>query len=217
MAATLVVGCGGFGGPMRAAAPGPVVPPLATTPTSAAGTLITPELLGAARNACGEPNVVPAAIALDFAVEAKRFGLTLGGAQNLHFARSGDSYRMTGTMRAAAGLYNLDATSNGQLADGVLRPADYVEKRAGRDPQHTTLDWSAQLARFNGADAAPTQPRMQDRLTLQLQLGWLLRREPGGRRATRQRLPLRATRCRDAAAGGRHVGVGAAGANRSGR
>jgi hypothetical protein len=111
-------------------------------------------------------------------VQAERYGLTLSGDNALTFALQGDRYEMTGQTTAAGGLYRAVFRSSGTVAGGVLRPVTYAEKRGSKGEQRTDLDWTADRVTFSGSDPAPTQPQMQDRLTLLLQVGWTWRLQP---------------------------------------
>src|SRR5262249_43460947 len=58
-----------------------------------------------------------------------------------------------------------------------LRPLEFVESRGSRTPQTATFDWDAKLVHFSAAadTPAPTEPGLQDRVSVLLQLALQVR------------------------------------------
>lgn len=124
---------------------------------------------------CSEAAPLPAAVRLEYAVAASRGVVGLQGDHVLTFSRdAAGNYSMRSDTRSA--LYNAQQTSRGTLGAGGLVPVEYTE-RTQRRPQATTrLDWAAGSVSFSRTDeVVPTQPQMQDRLSLLLQLVWRAR------------------------------------------
>ena len=84
----------------------------------------------------------------------------------------GKTYRLTAHMKGK-GLFALrgDATraSRGSIAADGLHPAEFEDKRSGRDPVRATFDWPGKTLTFHPKDGAPEirplPPDLQDRLS----------------------------------------------------
>jgi hypothetical protein len=101
--------------------------------------------------------------------------LGLSGTSTLALTRAADDYALV--YETVAGVwFSARQTSRGRIgADGVM-PLEYTERNGNKPQLFTHLDWSAGRVTFSATDkAVPTQPQMQDRLSLLLQVGWLLR------------------------------------------
>ena len=101
--------------------------------------------------------------------------LGLSGTSTLTLTRAADDYALL--YETVAGVwFSARQTSRGRIgADGVM-PVDYTERNGNKPLLSTHLDWSAGRVTFSATDkVVPTHPQMQDRLSLLLQVGWLLR------------------------------------------
>lgn len=84
----------------------------------------------------------------------------------------GKTYRLSAHMKGK-GLFALrgDATrsSRGSIAADGLHPAEFEDKRTGRDAVRATFDWSAKVLTLHGKDGGaetrPLPPDLQDRLS----------------------------------------------------
>ena len=84
----------------------------------------------------------------------------------------GKTYRLSAQMKGK-GLFALrgDATrtSRGSIAADGLRPAEFEDKRTGRDAVRATFDWPAKVMTLHGKDGAvetrPLPADLQDRLS----------------------------------------------------
>lgn len=140
---------------------------------------------------CGEPDAWPPPFRLAFEATATRSLLWITGDSDLVLTRAGDGYSLVSETNAA-GFYHARQSSRGVVAAGGLVPIEYTEQR-GRRPQATTkFDWRARRVGFSAAaDVAETRARMQDRLSLLLELGGALKLRPA---ATVVELPVAGVR-----------------------
>jgi Protein of unknown function (DUF3108) len=129
---------------------------------------------------CPAANEWPAKMRLEYDVTASRGPFSISGESVLLFERTETSYSLTVTTDSAA-IYHARQTSRGSIEPAGLRPTEYVETRGKRAPLTTTFDWNAKSVMFSAyPDAsAPTQPGLQDRASLLLQLVWLERGAAG--------------------------------------
>lgn len=127
---------------------------------------------------CGDAAAWPPPFRLVFEATATRSLLWITGESDLVLTRDGDGYVLVSETNAA-GFYHARQSSRGLVAAGGLVPVEYTEQR-GRRPQETaTFDWRARRVRFSAAaQFAETRPRMQDRLSLLLELGRLAKLQP---------------------------------------
>lgn len=127
---------------------------------------------------CGAADAWPPPFRLEFDATATRSPLWITGDSDLVFTRADDGYSLVSETNAA-GFYHARQSSRGVVAAGGLVPIEYTERR-GRRPQATTkFDWRAHRVSFSAAtDVAETRARMQDRLSLLLELGRALKLRP---------------------------------------
>src|SRR5262249_29188170 len=102
----------------------------------------------------------------------------LSGESALQFQRNGDAYTITVDTDAAL-VYHARQISRGTIDANGLRPNEFIEDRSGKATQTTTFDWNAGVVLFTTAPDAPgkTEPGLQDRASLLLQMTWLHRLE----------------------------------------
>ena len=117
----------------------------------------------------------PPSFRLEYDARATRAFLSLSGASTLILRREADGYSLVSETSAGV-WFSARQSSRGQIGTAGVVPAEYAE-RSGRKPQMATrLDWKDERVTFSATDkVVPTQPQMQDRLSLLLQLGWALR------------------------------------------
>lgn len=136
-----------------------------------------------ARLDCPLPARVPEALKVTYEVSATRGAFALPGESTLRFKTSGGAYELSSETRAL-GVFRATQSSNGKVQAGVLVPAQYSESRTGRAGFQATFDWTRGKVVFVPSDQesppaeSPTQPLLQDRLTLLLQVGWQLQARP---------------------------------------
>ncbi len=95
----------------------------------------------------------------------------------------GDRYRVTTEGRAqglTALLYSgvMTQSSSGRLGPDGLMPERFVEQRGKRPERWSAIDYAGAQASFSGGQRVPLQPGSQDRLSMVLQLGLILRAQP---------------------------------------
>jgi hypothetical protein len=150
----------------------------------------TAALLRAASGAdlrCGPGAALDASIRLEYAVTASRSPLTLSGDGVVTYQRGGDRYAMTSSLRAA-GIFDAQQRSEGAVVGGGLVPHTFSHRGGNRPPLAVEFDWQAGRVTFSpGGATEPARQRMQDRLSLLLQLPWLVRADP---EADRFELPV---------------------------
>jgi hypothetical protein len=103
--------------------------------------------------------------------------VTLHAQTTTQWSRQGARYQAHLHMDSTV---SFDQDSSGQiLADGMLAPTHYEEKRPFHQPDVVQIDWSNHLVRFGADPLQPTPaPGSQDRLALQFQLAQLLHNHP---------------------------------------
>jgi hypothetical protein len=140
---------------------------------------------------CGEAHAWPPPFRLAFEATATRSLLWITGDSDLALTREGDGYSLVSETNAA-GFYHARQRSRGVIGAGGFVPIEYTERR-GRRPQATTkFDWGARRVRFSAAaEIAETRARMQDRLSLLIELGRVLKLRPA---ATFVELPVAGVR-----------------------
>jgi hypothetical protein len=137
-------------------------------------------LPGAGRAAadCGAAGAWPPPFRFAFDAVATRTPLWIAGDSDLVLTRDGDGYLLVAETRAV-GFYHARQSSRGAVGAGGLVPLEYTEQRWRRPQATTKFDWSARRVSFSAVpEAGQTQPRMQDRLSLLLELGRTLRLQP---------------------------------------
>ncbi len=135
----------------------------------------------AAEAQCTDGAPLAGSLRLDYAVTASRSVLTLNGDGTITYRRQGDTYELASTLQAF-GIFEASQQSRGMVSSGGLVPQAYVQRTGRRTPRTATLNWTAGKVSFSAAkERYPTQPQMQDRLSLLLQLAWRLQREPAAR------------------------------------
>jgi hypothetical protein len=151
--------------------------------TAASGTLAA--LLSAVAGAeprCGPDAAADASIRLEYAVTATRPPLALSGDGVVTYQRSGDRYRMTSSLRAL-GLFEARQESEGVVGGRGLVPHRFSHRSGNRPPHTVDFDWQAGRVTFGPSGTSePIRDRMQDRLSLLLQLSWLHHADSGAGR-----------------------------------
>lgn len=140
---------------------------------------------------CGEAHAWPPPFRLAFEATAARSLAWITGESDLALTREGDGYALVSETNAA-GFYRARQSSRGVITAGGFVPTEYTEQR-GRRPQATTkFDWRARRVSFSAAaEVTETRARMQDRLSLLLELGRALKLRPA---ATVVELPVAGVR-----------------------
>ncbi len=127
---------------------------------------------------CPPLNAWPRYLRLEYAVTATRSVLSVDGISVLTMERDGDGYRLQLSLDAT-GIYHAEQRSRGRLESDALRPERFDEQRTRRPPLSVAIDWTAKRVSFAANNSsAPTQPRLQDRLSLLMQLTRDLRAQP---------------------------------------
>jgi hypothetical protein len=134
---------------------------------------------GAAELVCGAQAPLDSSFRLEYAVTASRSVLSLAGDGLFEYRRQGDSYRIESSV-VAAGIFEAQQASTGSVrADGLV-PRRFTLRSSRREPRSIDFDWAARRVSFSHTGGSePTQPRMQDRLSLMMQLAWRHRSDPG--------------------------------------
>lgn len=128
--------------------------------------------------ACDANAPLPARFRLAYDAQASRGPFTLEGENELIYTTDGPRYTLRSVTRSV--LFTAEQESIGEVRGVVLVPGRYTERTARREPRHVQFDWRARRVLFSGADeSAPTQPLLQDRLSLLLQVGQQLRAQSG--------------------------------------
>ncbi len=133
--------------------------------------------------ACNDTSPLPARFRLAFNAQASRGPFTLDGENELIFSRDGPRYTLRSVTRSV--LFDAEQESVGDILDtplagAMLVPSRYSERAGRREPRRVQFDWRARRVTFSNADeAVATQPLLQDRLSLLLQVGQQLRAQGG--------------------------------------
>jgi hypothetical protein len=128
--------------------------------------------------ACGDHAPLSLPLRMDYAVTASRSVLALSGDGTVVYRPSGDDYAMESSLRAL-GVFEAQQTSAGAIRPAGLVPRAYTEGNSRRPTRSVEFDWKAQRVTFSQTgESQPTQPQMQDRLSLLMHLAWRQRREP---------------------------------------
>jgi hypothetical protein len=128
--------------------------------------------------ACGDTSPLPERFRLAYDAQASRGPFTLDGENELSFSREGPRYTLRSVTRSV--LFDAEQESVGEVQGTVLVPSRYSERTGRRAPRHVQFDWRARRVTFSNADEpAATQPMLQDRLSLLLQVGQQLRTQKG--------------------------------------
>jgi hypothetical protein len=145
----------------------------------AACALVALPLATAATTRCGAADAWPSPFRLTFEATAARSVLWITGQSDLVLTRDGNAYALV-SETSAAGLYHARQTSRGVVGADGLVPIEYTEQRGRRPQESTRFDWRARRVSFSAAaEPAETRARMQDRLSMLLELGRMLQRRPG--------------------------------------
>jgi hypothetical protein len=145
----------------------------------AAGLAAALPAAGAVELACGANAPLANSVRLEYAVTATRSVLSLSGDGVFEYRREGDSYRIE-SLVTAIGIFESQQSSTGRVrADGLV-PRRFTLRSSRREPRSIDFDWAARRVSFSHTGGSePTQPHMQDRLSLMMQLAWRHRTEPG--------------------------------------
>jgi hypothetical protein len=129
--------------------------------------------------ACGADAPLSYSVRLEYAVTATRSVLSLTGDGVFEYRRQGDSYRIESSV-IAVGIFEAQQTSTGSVRTQGLVPRRFTLQSSRRPPRSIDFDWAARRVTFSHTgNSEPTQPQMQDRLSLMLQLAWRHRSDPG--------------------------------------
>jgi hypothetical protein len=122
--------------------------------------------------ACPTDSPWPPAFRLDYDARATRSILSLSGDSALILSRRADSYALVSETKAGF-WFSARQSSRGRIGpDGVV-PEEYNERNPNRPQMTTRFDWSGGQVSFTATDKiVATEPQMQDRLSLLLELGW---------------------------------------------
>lgn len=144
-----------------------------------AGLAVSMPAAGAAKLACGADSPLSNSVRLEYAVTATRSVLSLAGDGVFEYRRAAKSYVIESTV-TALGIFESQQSSTGSVrADGLV-PRRFTLRSSRREPRSIDFDWVARRVSFSHTGGSePTQPQMQDRLSLMMQLAWRSRREPG--------------------------------------
>lgn len=139
---------------------------------------------------CDGKSPLPARFRLAYDAQASRGPFKLDGENELVFSTDGPRYTLRSVTRSV--LFDAEQESVGEVQGAVLVPNRYTERTARREPRHVKFDWRARRVTFSNADEpVATQPMLQDRLSLLLQVGQQLRAQDGKGEIT---LPVASTR-----------------------
>lgn len=117
----------------------------------------------------------PPPFRFDYDARATRGFLSLSGDSMLTLTRDADGYALVSETTAGV-WFSARQSSSGRFAEAGVVPTAYSERNGGRPLMTTRLDWADGRVSFSASnEIVPTQPQMQDRLSLLLQLGWALR------------------------------------------
>jgi len=124
---------------------------------------------------CDARAPLPARFRLDYVATAARGPLSLEGENELVFALDGRRYTLRSATRSV--LFNAEQDSAGEINEALLVPHEYHEKSPRRPLRTTRVDWQAGRVSFsaNEQEPAAVEPRLQDRLSLLLTAGQVLR------------------------------------------
>jgi hypothetical protein len=126
---------------------------------------------------CDATAPLPERVRLVYTVSASRGPFQLEGENELVFARQAGGYTLHSETRSL--LYRARQDSRGALEAGVLVPREYREQVQRRAELVTSFDWDRHRVRFSAdRPAQATEPLMQDRLSMLIQLGLLARGAP---------------------------------------
>jgi hypothetical protein len=117
----------------------------------------------------------PPPFRFEYDVKATRAFLSLSGDSALVLKRELDAYQLVS--ETSAGIwFSARQTSQGQIDASGVAPAEYTERSGNKPLMSTWIDRNGERVTFSATDkVVPTQPQMQDRLSLLLQLGWTQR------------------------------------------
>lgn len=122
---------------------------------------------------CKRDGSAPPSFRLAYDVQASRGMLGMTGENELRFERDGARYTLVSETTAAP-LYSARQASRGTVAAHGLVPHEYAESRTRRAETRVNFDWAAgEVALGAAGTRVPAPPRLQDRLTLLLEVGRL--------------------------------------------
>jgi len=134
---------------------------------------------GAAELVCGADAPLSASVRLEYAVTATRSVLSLSGEGVFEYRRQADSYRIDSTV-TAIGIFESRQSSTGAVRREGLVPRLFTLRSSYREPRSIDFDWASRRVTFSHTGRSePTQPQMQDRLSMLMQFAWRQRAEPG--------------------------------------
>ncbi len=127
---------------------------------------------------CGTaPSAIPP-VRLEFSVTASRGPFSLSGDGLVVYRSSGNGYTLHSSV-TALGVLEARQNSVGTIGPQGLVPRSFTHQAGRRPTLSVDIDWAAQRVTFGPAGTSePTRPRLQDRLSLLVQLPWILRAEP---------------------------------------
>jgi hypothetical protein len=132
----------------------------------------------AAEPDCGPGGPLTSSLRLDYTVIASRGLISLRGEGWVAYQRSGSAYSMESSLRAQR-LFEAQQSSSGEIGPDGLIPTTFTQRTSHRPPLRVDFDWAGQRVYFSQTgNSAPTQPMMQDRLSVIIQLAWRQRTMP---------------------------------------
>lgn len=132
---------------------------------------------------CTDTAPLPTRFRLAYDALAARGPFKLEGENELVFTTDGPRYTLRSVTRSV--LFNAEQESVGEVVTStpgltVLQPSRYTERTARREPRQVQFDWRVRRVLFGGTEqSVATQPLLQDRLSLLLQVGQQLRAQQG--------------------------------------
>lgn len=121
---------------------------------------------------CPTDSPWPPAFRLEYDARATRSILSLSGDSTLVLSRRADSYALVSETTAGF-WFSARQSSRGRIGPDGIVPIEYNERNLNRPLMTARFDWSGGQVSFTATDkVVPTEPHMQDRLSLLLELGW---------------------------------------------
>lgn len=124
---------------------------------------------------CPDDAAWPPPFRFEYDIRATRAFISLRGDNSLTLTRGAEGYTLVSETSAGV-WFSARQSSRGQITAAGMVPAEYLERNAKKPQTATRFDWNSEQVSFSATDkVVPTQPQMQDRLSLLLQLGWAQR------------------------------------------
>ena len=147
--------------------------------TLCAGLAAAMPVLAAGELECAADAPLSSPLRLEYGVTASRWMISLSGNGAIVYQRKGDAYTLESSLKAL-GIFEAHQSSAGTVSAAGLVPRTFTQRSNRRPTQSVDFDWTARRVTFSPAgQSAPTQPQMQDRLSVLMQLAWRHHAEPG--------------------------------------